>query len=71
MTDHFITRGARRNHADNLDDRRVIMPPLMGDRRIRIYPDTPERIMALAEQVGLKTKKVVEIENAHIIVLVK
>ncbi len=43
----------------------------MGDRRIRIYPDTPERIMALAEQVGLKTKKVVEIENAHIIVLVK
>ena len=23
-----ITRGARRNHADNLDDRRVIMPPL-------------------------------------------
>ena len=43
----------------------------MGNRRIRIYPDTPERIMALAEQVGLKTKKVVEIENAHIIVLVK
>ena len=41
----------------------MIMPPLMGDRRIRIYPDTPERIMALAEQVGLKTKKVVEIEN--------
>ena len=49
----------------------MIMPPLMSDRRIRIYPDTPERIMALAEQVGLKTKKVVEIENAHIIVLVK
>ena len=43
----------------------------MGNRRIRIYPDTPERIMALAEQVGLKTKKVVEIENAHIVVLVK
>ena len=43
----------------------------MGDRRIRIYPDTPERLMALAKQVGLKTKKIVEIENAHIIVLVK
>ena len=43
----------------------------MGDRRIRIYPDTPENITALAEQAGLKTKKVVGIENAHIVVLVK
>ena len=43
----------------------------MGDRRIRIYPDTPERIVALAEQAKLKRKKVVEIENAHIVVLVK
>ena len=42
-----------------------------GDRKIRVYPDTPERIMALAEQAGLKTKKTVEIENAHIVVLVK
>ena len=49
----------------------MIMPPLMGDRRSRIYPDTPERIMALAAQVEIKKKKVVEIENAHIIVLVK
>ena len=43
----------------------------MGDRRIRIYPDTPETIVALAEQAGLKRKMVVEIENAHIVVLVK
>lgn len=42
-----------------------------GDRRIRVYPDTPEKITALAEQAGLKAKKVVEIENAHIVVLVK
>lgn len=42
-----------------------------GDRKIRVYPDTPERIMVLAEQAGLKTKKTVEIENAHIVVLVK
>lgn len=43
----------------------------MGDRKIRIYPDTPENITALAEQAGLKTKRVVGIENAHIVVLVK
>ncbi len=43
----------------------------MGDRRIRIYPDTPEKITALAEQAGLQTKRVVEIENACIVVLVK
>ncbi len=43
----------------------------MGNRRIRIYPDTPERIISLAKQARLKAKKVVEIENAHIVVLVK
>ena len=42
-----------------------------GNRRIRVYPDTPEKIAALAEQASLKVKKVVEIENAHIVVLVK
>jgi ubiquinone/menaquinone biosynthesis C-methylase UbiE len=42
-----------------------------GNRRIRVYPDTPEKITALAEQASLKVKKVVEIENAHIVVLVK
>lgn len=41
------------------------------NRRIRVYPDTPEKITALAEQASLKVKKVVEIENAHIVVLVK
>ena len=43
----------------------------IGDRRFRIYPDTPQRIIASAEQAGLNAKKVVEIENAHIVVLVK
>ncbi len=43
----------------------------MGDRRIRVYPDTPEKNMTLAEQAGLKTKRIVEIKNAHIVVLVK
>ena len=42
-----------------------------GGRRIRIYPDTPERVTALAEQAGLKTKKVAGTENAHIVVLTK
>lgn len=42
-----------------------------GNRRIRVYPDTPEKIATLAEQASLKEKKVVEIENAHIVVLVK
>ena len=42
-----------------------------GNRRIRVYPDTPEKIAALAEQASLKVKKAVEIENAHIVVLVK
>ncbi len=43
----------------------------MGDRRIRVYPDTPEKNLTLAEQAGLKTKRIVEIKNAHIVVLVK
>ena len=43
----------------------------MGSRRIRIYPDTPEKTMMLAEQAGLKEKKTVEIENAYLIVLIR
>ena len=43
----------------------------MGNRRIRIYPDTPQKIIAFTEQAGLKAKRVVEIENSHIVVLVK
>ena len=42
-----------------------------GTRRLRIYPDTPESIIALAEQAGLKTRRIVEIENAFLIVFVK
>ena len=43
----------------------------MGNRSIRIYPDTPERTIALAEQAGLKTKSLVEVENAHLIAFMK
>ena len=43
----------------------------MGNRRIRIYPDTPERTIMLAEQAGLKLKKTLETENAHLIILEK
>ena len=43
----------------------------MGSRRIRVYPDTPERTIMLAEQAGLKTRRIVEIENAFLIVFVK
>ena len=43
----------------------------MGNRRIRVYPDTPERTIMLAEQAGLKLKKTLETENAHLIILEK
>ena len=43
----------------------------MGSRKIRIYPDSPERTILLAKQAGLKAKKTVETENAYLIVLVK
>ena len=43
----------------------------MGNRRIRIYPDTPEGTVPLAEQAGLKTKKIAETENAYLIAFVK
>ena len=43
----------------------------MGDRRIRIYPDTPERTMMLAEQAGLEAKKSLEIENAYLMTFMK
>ena len=43
----------------------------MGNRRIRIYPDTPERTVVHAKQTGLKTKRIVEVENAYILVFVK
>ena len=43
----------------------------MGSRRIRIYPDTPENITMLAEQAGMKTKRIAEIENAFLLVFLK
>ena len=43
----------------------------MGSRKIRIYPDTPERTMMLAEQAGLIVHKMFEIGNAHLIRLMK
>ena len=43
----------------------------MGSRRIRVYPDTPERTILLAEQAELKVKKMVETENAYLIAFIK
>ena len=43
----------------------------MGNRKIRIYPDSPERTVVLAESAGLKAKRTVETENAYLIVFVK
>ena len=43
----------------------------MGNRKVRIYPDTPEKIAAVAGQAGLKTKQILEIENAYLLALAK
>lgn len=43
----------------------------MGSRRLRVYPDTPEKTIALAEQAGLKTKRTMEVENAHLLAFEK
>ena len=43
----------------------------MGSRKIRIYPDTKENIVTLAEQAGMKTKRITEIENAYLLVFMK
>ena len=43
----------------------------MGSRRIRIYPDTPQRTVTLAEQAGLKTKMIAEVENAYLLAFIK
>ena len=42
-----------------------------GSRRIRVYPDTPERTILFAEQAELKVKKMVETENAYLIAFIK
>lgn len=42
-----------------------------GTRRLRIYPDDPETIIALAARAGLQTVTVRETEVAHIIAAVK
>ncbi len=43
----------------------------MWDRRIRIWPDTPEMTTALAEQAGLSVKRTAEAENAWLMAFVK
>ncbi len=43
----------------------------MGNRKIRIYPDTLERTIMLAKQAGLKEKKTAEVENAYLIAFMK
>ena len=43
----------------------------MGNRRLRVYPDTPEETAALAEQAGLKAGKTAETENAYLLVFTK
>ena len=43
----------------------------MGTRRIRVYPDTPDRTIALAEQGGLKMQETAETENAFLLVFMK
>ncbi len=42
-----------------------------GSRRIRVYPDTPEKTAALAEEIGMKTKRMVQTENAYLFAFVK
>ena len=43
----------------------------MGSRRVRIYPDTPEKTVTFAEQVGLKVKRIIETENAYLLAFSK
>jgi hypothetical protein len=40
----------------------------MGDRKIKIYPDTPENISKLIKATTMSVARVLEIENAYIIV---
>lgn len=43
----------------------------MGERKLRIYPDTPESIVATAEKAGLKVEWIIEVKNAYLISFVK
>lgn len=43
----------------------------MSTRKLRVYPDKPDKTIALAKQGGLKTKEAVETENAFLLVFVK
>ena len=43
----------------------------MGNRRSRVYPDTTEGTVKLAEEAGLKTKRIAETENAYLMVFMK
>ncbi len=40
----------------------------MGNRRIKIYPDTPDNIVSLVNKTAMKTENIFETENAYIIV---
>lgn len=43
----------------------------MGERKIKVYPDTPTFIANCAKKVGLKLIDIIETEFANIVVLVK
>ena len=43
----------------------------MGNRKVRIYPDTPEKTVTFAKQVGLKVKRIIETENAYLLAFSK
>ena len=40
----------------------------MGDRKIKIYPDTPENISELIKDTTMSVTRVLEIGNSYIIV---
>ena len=43
----------------------------MGNRKVRIYPDTPEKTVTYTEQAGLKAKRIIETENAYLLAFSK
>lgn len=43
----------------------------MGDRRLKIYPDSAENIISCAEKAGMKLNRIFETEHAEIVVLVR
>lgn len=43
----------------------------MENRKVRIYPDTPEKTVTFAEQAGLMMKRIIETENAYLMAFSK